>query len=184
MKIIIFGITILAVLTYINPAYAKAREVTVKSAEQPIAGLINDWHQFRASLIARTSQFNKYNDIKASQLATLPQALVGKWNMRKHHDNSGYKLSAVLDLRKNHKFSYFYQVRTGSSQQQFSFSGNWEVKNQILILLINQSNYPGEARHDVLFWRILHIGNANLVYVRSSADQLQAMIRQHGTRGS
>lgn len=184
MKNVIFGIMILAVLTHIDPASAKAREVTVTNAAQPIAGLIDDWSQFRAGIIARTSRYDKYNDIKPGQLASLPQRLVGKWNMVNRHDHSGYKIHAVLDLKKDHRFSYHYLFKAGSSLQHWAFSGQWEVKNQILMLLIKQSNYPGEASDDVLFWRLLHIGNTRLVYVRTGADQMQAMTRQDGVRGS
>lgn len=184
MKNIIFGITILAVLTQINPAYANAKAVTVNNAGQAITGLIGDWSQFRAGIIAKTSRYDKYNDIKPGQLATLSQTLVGKWNMVNRHDHSGYRIHAVLDLKKNHHFTYHYQLMAGGSRQHWRFSGHWDVKNQILVLLINQSTYPGEAPHDVLFWRLLQIGNGKLVYVRSGADRMQAMMRQHDVRGS
>jgi hypothetical protein len=184
MKNILFGITILAVLTHMDPAFAKAQEVTVTRAAQPISALIDNWGQFRAGIIAKTRQYNRYNHIKPGQLATLPQALVGKWNMVNRRDHSGYRLRAVLDLNKRHHFRYTYQVKAGGTLQHWAFSGRWDVKNQILMLLIDKSNYPGEASHDVLFWRLLQIGHSKLVYVRSGADQLQAMTRQDGTRGS
>lgn len=184
MKNLIFGITILAVLTHINPVYAKAKQVSVEKAAQPVTGLINDWSRFRAGLIARTSQFDKYSEIKPSQLPTLPQDLTGKWNMIDQHDNSGYRIHAVLDLKKNHHFTYDYRIKAANSMQDWAFSGKWQEKNKILVLLVKKSSYPGEASGDVLFWRLLQIGHSRLVYVRTTAHQMQAMRRVTDKRGS
>lgn len=183
MKNVLFGITILAALLYLNPAFAKARDVTVMSPP-PVTALINDWSQFRAGILAKTSKYNKYDAIRPSQLPSLASSLIGKWKMENRHDDSGYRLHAVLELAPDRHFIYTYQVKTGSSLQHWRYSGRWQLKNQILVLLIDNSNYPGEAKGDVLFWRLLQIGHSKLVYVRSGADELQAMTRSERSRGS
>lgn len=184
MKNLIFGITFLAVLTHINPAYAKADTVSVENSTQPVTALINNWSQFRAGIIARTSRFDKYSDIKPAQLPILSQALTGRWDMVNRSGNSGYQIHAVLDLKKNHRFAYDYQLEAAHSKQDWAFSGKWQEKNKILMLLINKSSYPGEASGDVLFWRLLRVGHSSLVYVRTGAQQMQAMTRESGVRGS
>jgi hypothetical protein len=184
MRKVIFGITILAVLTHINPTYAKAREARVESSAQPITALISDWSQFRAGIIAKTSQYDKYSNIKPGQLPGLRQSMIGKWNMVNSADDSGYRIHAILDLKKHHRFTYDYRIKAGNASQDWAFSGRWQEKNKILMLLISKSSYPGEASGNILFWRLLQIGHDKLVYVSSSMDRMQAMTRGSGIRGS
>jgi hypothetical protein len=175
MNKLIFAITTLAVLMHLNPAFAKASEPSLDIDAHPISGLIGDWDQFRTSILDKTKRYDKYNDIAASQFATLPNRLVGQWRAVSSPSKPGNQLQTELTLNANHKFKYQYAALTGNLRQEWDFSGRWEVKNQILMLLIDQSSYPGEQRHDILFWRVLHIGDSKLVYVRSGADEMVAL---------
>jgi len=177
MKNLLFGITTLAVLLHFNPAFAKASEVVVAPDAHPISDLIDDWGQFRAGILAKTKQYDKYNDIKDSQAAMLPRTLIGTWSTENHDDKSGNQLHTELNLKGNHTFTYKYHITAGTQQQKWAFSGRWEEKNNILMLLIDKTSYPGEAQNAVLFWRLLHIGKSKLVYVKTESDRMMAMTR-------
>lgn len=97
--------------------------------------------------------------------------------MTSQHDNSGYKIRAVLNMKKDHYFVYHYQLAAGGAKQDWAFSGKWQEKNKILVLLIRKSSYLGEERGGILFWRLLQIGHSHLVYVRTAAVEMQAMRR-------
>ena len=178
MKNFLFSITTLAVLLHFNPAFAKASEEVVAPDAHPISDLIYDWNQFRAGILAKTKQYDKYNDIKDSQAAMRSQTLVGTWGTENHDDKSGDQLYTELDLKGNHRFSYKYHIMAGTQQQEWAFSGRWEAKNNILILLIDKTAYPGEEQNAVLFWRLLHIGKSRLVYVKTESNEMMAMTRE------
>lgn len=177
MKQIIVGITLLAVLTQFSPAHANVSTQSSGQRHLPVTGLIGDWAQFQAGILAKTSQYDRYNSIRPDQVAQLPQTLIGKWTLHDAHDGSGYRIHAVLALKPDHRFVYHYRIRSGAEQDAWHYSGQWQVKNRILVLLIKRSDYPGEAVDDVLFWRLLRVGQHSLVYVRSGVNRMQAMTR-------
>ncbi len=180
----IFAITIIAVLMHQAPVFAKASEPAMVNNSHPISGLIGDWHSFRANILAKTKQYDKYSDITKQQLIELPTSLVGRWQTQSRPDKAGNPLQTGLVLRPDKTFTYQFVALAGKSRQQWQFSGRWEAKNGILMLLIEQSTYPGEQVHDVLFWRILHVSQHKLVYVRSGAGDMMAMTRSIGHAGS
>jgi hypothetical protein len=184
MNRLIAAITTLVVLMYMSPVFAKANEPAVETDAHPISSLIGDWTQFRAGILDKTRQFNKYSDLKASELPLLPHSLIGRWQTETNPSTPGNRLHTKLTLNANHTFRYDLVALTGPLRQQWHFSGKWEVKNQILMLLIDHSTYPGEQVHDILFWRLLHVGGAKLVYVRSGADEMVAMTKKVSRVGS
>jgi hypothetical protein len=184
MKNSLLSIITLVLLLHLNPAFASVSKAAMAADTHPISGLIGDWSYFRAGLLSKTKRYDKYSDIKPSQLSALPKILVGIWHMQSNPSKPGYQLRAVLDLKANNKFSYKYVVLTGRTQQEWDFSGHWEENNQILMLLIDHSTYPGEERNDILFWRLLHLGNSKLVYVKTGSDEMIAMTRAATGLGS
>lgn len=184
MKKHIFAVTIFAVLMHQAPAIAKASEAAMTTNAHPISGLIGDWSTFRAGILDKTKQYDKYSDITNPQLASLPTTLIGHWQTQSRPDKPGNPLQTELSLKPNQTFTYQFVALTGNTRQQWQFSGRWEVKNGILMLLIDHSTYPGEEKHDILFWRLLHVGHSKLVYVRSGADEMMAMTRGRGRIGS
>lgn len=184
MNKLIFAIASLAVLMHLVPACAKASEPSVVDAAHSISDLIGDWNYFRHGILQKTKQFDKYSDIRDSQLATLPHTLVGSWSTESHPNISGYQMQSGLSLHADNTFNYDYVVLSGNIRQVWGFSGHWEVKNRILMLLIEHSTYPGEQKHDVLFWRLLHVGDGELVYVRSGTKQLVSMTKEVEKFGS
>jgi hypothetical protein len=184
MKKQIFVTIVFAVLMYQPPAFAKASEPVMAPDAHPISGLIGDWPEFRAGILDKTKQYDKYSDITQRQTSALPTTLVGYWQMVSRPNKPGDQFQTVLTLKANNTFRYEYTALADHSRQQWQFSGQWEVKNRILMLLIDHSTYPGEQPHDILFWRILHVSHAKLVYVRSGANELMAMTRRTSQRGS
>lgn len=184
MKNYIFAIITLFTLMYLNPALAEISQATLATGSHPISGLIGDWYQFRANLLAKTKQYDKYSDIKDNQVSALPGRLVGSWRMQSNPKKPGYQLHAKLNLKANNTFTYQYQMVAGPTLQEWDFSGQWDEKNKILMLLIDKSTYPGEEKHDILFWRLLHIGKSRLVYVKTGADKMFAMKRSGKAYGT
>jgi len=178
MKNIIFGITILAFMLHFVPASAKAEELP-SANNHPISGLIADWHQFRDKLLSKTQKFDRDDVLHNAQLTRLPERLIGRWRISERQPG-GYDLQTVLQLQPDHHFSYRYRVMAGTRQDQWHFSGRWELRNQILMLLIDNSNYPGKPVHQVLFWRLLRLGDSRLVYVRTGSEKLSTMTRMAG----
>jgi len=176
MKNFIFGFSILAIIMHFTPAAARAGEPALADNAHPISGLIADWQRFRAGILAKTRKFDPDDVIRADHLSSLPESLIGNWKLDKHQ-TSGYVLHTVLQLKRDHRFHYHYQVKAGSVEDKWGFSGRWEVRNQILMLLIDKSNYPGKAAHQVLFWRLLKLDKSKLVYVRAGSGTLSSMTR-------
>jgi hypothetical protein len=179
MKNLLFGITILAFLLHFAPASAKAGESLAVDNQHPISGLIADWHQFRAQLLSKTHQFDRVDLIHDGDLSRLPERLIGGWEGNQQ-EPGGYQLQTVLRLQRDHRFSYDYRISSGARQERWTFSGRWELRNQILMLLIDRSNYPGKQVHQVLFWRLLRLADSKLVYVRTGSKKLSALTRLTG----
>jgi hypothetical protein len=184
MNKIILAMTSLAFLMHLGPALAKPGEYALANDKHPISSLIGDWPKLRAGILDQTKQYDKYSDIKDSQISALPRILIGRWQTQTHTTKAGNQLHNTLDLEANHEFSYHFVALTGTTRQAWDFSGTWEVKNRILMLLIQHSSYPGEQKHDILFWRLLHADHAKLVYVRTDSRELVAMIREEKKTGS
>jgi len=178
MKNIIFGITILAFLLPFAAARTRAGEPP-SADKHPISGLIADWHRFRNELLSKTQKFDRDDVLRNLQLSRLPERLVGSWRISERQPD-GYALQTVLQLQPDHHFSYRYRIKAGTRQDQWHFSGRWELRNQILMLLIDNSNYPGKPVHQVLFWRLLRLGDSRLVYVSTGSEKLSAMTRLAG----
>lgn len=180
MKRHIFAVTIFAVLMHQAPAFAKASEPAITTHSHPISSLIGNWPDFRASILDKTKQYDKYSDITNRQLAALPATLLGHWQMQSRPGTPGNRLQTKLTLKPNNLFTYQFVAVAGNTRQLWQFSGRWELKNRILMLLIDHSTYPGEQKHDVLFWRLLHVGQHKLVYVRSGAGDMMTLTRDAG----
>jgi len=177
MNKIRFAITTLAILSVLTPAFAMANKPIVANETHPITGLIGDWHAFQSNVLNRTQQFNHYSDMSQKQWAALPATLVGHWQTQSSNSQPGNQLQTDLNLGPDRTFTYKLVETMGTTRHQWQFSGEWEVKNDILLLLINRSNYPGEQKQDVLAWRLLHVGNHSLLFARSAAGQMVAMSR-------
>jgi len=180
----IFAVTIIAVLMHQAPALAMASEPATVNNSHPISSLIGDWGDFHTNILAKTKQYDKYSDITKQQLTALPTTLVGHWQSQSRSGKPGNRLQTELTLKPNKTFTYRFVALAGKSRQQWQFSGKWEEKSGILMLLIEQSTYPGEQKDDVLFWRLLHVDQHKLVYIRSGAGEMMAMTRGVGRVGS
>lgn len=172
-----FVITILAMLLYEIPVYAMANKPVIANEAHPITSLIGNWHAFRSNILSRTQLFNHYSDVSQKQWASLPVSLVGHWKTQSADSQAANQLQFDLNLGADRKFTYKLVEATGAKRQQWQFSGDWEVKNNILMLRINHSNYPGENKQDILAWRLLHVGHQRLLFVRTAAGQMVAMSR-------
>lgn len=179
MKNVMFGITLLALMLHFPMAGAKASEPAPVNDSHPISGLIGDWHQFRAGILDKTRQYNQDATINSNTQSRLPEKLIGKWQNQIRQPD-GYSLKTILNLNKDHRFNYQYLIRTGTDQENWTFSGRWELRNQILMLQIDKSSYPGRAPHQILFWRLLKLGHSRLVYVRSGSDKMSSLMRLTG----
>ena len=184
MNKLILTVVSLAALLHLAPVYARSSEPRLTSEAHPISSLIGDWHQFSSGIMQKTRKYDKDSDILDSQLTGLPRALIGTWRTQSQPAKPGNLLQTELTLKANHKFNYRYVVLTGAMQQAWTFAGTWEVKNRILMLLIQHTSYPGEQKDDILFWRLLHVGASRLVYVRTGADEKVALTRGAGKLGS
>jgi hypothetical protein len=184
MKNSLISIITLAMLMHLHPAFASVSAAAPSSDAHPISSLIGDWSDLQKNILSKTKSYNKYSDIKLSQVAALPQALVGTWRKQSNPAKPGYQLETRLNLAADNKFTYQLVIMSGDSRQEWDYSGDWEVKDKILMLLIDHSTYPGEDKHDVLFWRLLHLGKSKLVYVKSGANELFAMNRVTEKPGS
>lgn len=179
MKNSIFGITLLALMLHFPLASAKASEPAPPDNSHPISGLIGDWHQFRAGILKKTEKYNQDAVINYNLQSRLPEKLIGKWQIQIRQPY-GYSLKTILNLNKDHRFKYQYFIKTDSEQERWMFSGRWEVRNQILMLQIDKSNYPGRTTNQILFWRLLKLGNSRLVYVRTGSDKMSTLTRLTG----
>jgi hypothetical protein len=177
MNTLILAITTLVVLVHLTPAYAEASEPVLAAGAYPISGLIGDWPKFRSAILAKTKRYDRYSDIMTGAVRSLPKSLQGTWRMASNRNKPGYRQHALLRLGPNQKFSYKYVVTAGKSQQEWDLSGQWEEKNRILMLLVDHSSYPGVEKNQILFWRLLHVDQAKLLFVRSGADEMVAMTR-------
>lgn len=175
MKNLIFGIIILAFLLPFPLASVRAGAPAVDNY-RPISGLIGDWQQFRASLLSKTQKYNQDDVINNKRLSRLSDRLIGSWQMQEQQAD-GYRLRTVLQLQRNHRFSYHHRIMSAADQDTWKFSGRWELRNHILMLLIDKSNYPGRTPHQILFWRLLRLDNSKLVYVRTGSDKLSTLTR-------
>ena len=177
MKRSFYSIVTLVVLMHLTPVFALASKAATPIDAHSISNLIGDWSEFRTNILSKTKHYDKYSDINDSQIATLAKTLVGTWRMQSNPAKPGYQLHTELDLTADNKFAYKYVVMTGDTRQEWDYSGHWEVKDQILMLLIDHSTYPGEDKHEILFWRLLHLDNSKLVFVKTGANELVAMNR-------
>jgi len=172
-----FVITILAILLYEIPVFAMANKPIAANETHPITSLIGDWHAFQSNILNRTQQFNHYSDMSQKKWAALPTRLIGHWQTQSSDNQPGNQLQSDLNLSSDRSFTYKLVETTGKTRHQWQFSGDWEVKDSILMLRINRSNYPGEQKQDILAWRLLHVGNHRLLFVRAAAGQMVAMSR-------
>lgn len=177
MKHSLFSIITIAMLMHLNPAFATLSKAASVSDAHPISSLIGDWSDFRANILTKTKRYDKYSDINETQVAALPKTLVGTWQMQSNPAKPGYQLHTELKLAPDNQFAYKYVVMAGDTRQEWDFSGHWEVKDQILMLLIDRSTYPGEDKNEVLFWRLLHLGKSKLVLVKTGANEMLALTR-------
>jgi hypothetical protein len=177
MKSALFLIVSLAMLITQVPAFATVRQTAAVHELHPISSLIGDWEYFRSHILAKTRRYDAYSDINPRQLTGLDKTLVGRWHRQSNPMKPGYRLRTQLELTADHQYRYQYVVMSGDARQEWHFSGRWEVKDQILMLLIQHSTYPGENEHAVLFWRVLHLGQTRLVLVKTGANEMLAMTR-------
>jgi len=177
MRNLIFVVTALVVMLQLRPVFAKAAEPAVFAAAHPVSDLIGDWPHFRTAIMTKTKRYDKYSDIKANAVRLLPDRLLGTWRMASKPNKPGYQQHAQLNLKPHQRFTYKYVLTAGKSQQEWDLGGQWEVKNRILMLLVDSSSYPGVAKNEILFWRLLHVDHARLLFVRSGADEMVSMTR-------